>query len=382
MAVRKYLPYEFFEVDAVEAWLDEQARKGLSLQKVTGRFCRFERTAPHTARYRVNVPSEQDLQTLDERKAAYREMGWEYVTPLTDKIGIYRALSPDAVELNTDEDVLDETLHGILKNRLIGEIITEVLWFFVVVYNLVMILKNGFYTSILDGGIWMLFLMPLFIAAACLIPFFSIQPLIAIRKRKLLARDYHTSKICSQRRHRFLVIFILIFALGFSTIMVGNDNSAVWDGTTNNDYQPLLTLEDFSPEEAKDAQQETFSCDFSLQSVITYRQDGPNKIVYKSDTESTHHPTFNYSVTNSNIRWNWLAVCYAWEHTKNWTPVEISGYDRAWYSEGEEPFTAHVSIHYQTIALLKGNEFIEIYYGVPSGLDSADLRDAIPLLTR
>ena len=382
MAVRKYLPYEFFEVDAVEAWLDEQARKGLSLQKVTGRFCRFERTAPHTARYRVNVPSKQDMQTLDERKAAYREMGWEYVTPLTDKSEIYRALSPDAVELNTDEEVLDETLHGVLKNQLIGEIVAGVLYLLVILHNLAIMLKNGFYTSILDGGIWMLFLMPLCIVAICLSPFFNIQPLIAIRKRKLLARDYHTSKIYSQRRRRSLFTLLILFAIGFSAIMINIDNSAIWEDTTDDDYRPLLTLDDFSPEEAKDAQQETFSCDFSLQNVVTYRQDGPNNIVYKSDTESIHHPIFYYSIGDSTIRWNWLAVRYAREHTKDWTPVEISGYDGAWYCEGEEPFTAHVSIHCQTIALLKGNEFIEIDYGGPAGLASADLRDAIPMLAR
>ncbi len=382
MAVWKYLPYEFFEVDAVEAWLDEQASKGLSLQKVTGRFCRFERTAPHTTRYRVNVTSKHDLPSEKERKSAYREMGWEYITPMTVKAEIYRALSPDAVELNTDEDVLDETLHGVLKNQLIGEIVAVVLYLFVILHNLVVFLKNGFYTAILDGGIWMLFLVSLCIVAVCLSPFFNIQPLIAIRKRKLLARDYHTSKIYSQRRRRFLLRLLLLFVIGFCAIMVINDNSAVWDGTTVNDYRPLLTLEDFSPEEAKNAQQETFSCDFSLQSVVTYRQDGPNKIVYKSDTESTHHPTFYYSIGDNTIRWHWLAVCYAREHTKNWTPVEIPGYDGAWYCEGEEPFTAHVSIHYQTIALLKGNEFIEIDYGGPAGLASADLRDVIPLLER
>lgn len=45
MAVWKYLPYEFFEVDAIEAWLDEQVSQGLSLQKIIGSFCRFELTS-------------------------------------------------------------------------------------------------------------------------------------------------------------------------------------------------------------------------------------------------------------------------------------------------------------------------------------------------
>ena len=117
MAVWKQLPYEFFEVDAIEAWLDEQVSQGLTLKKRFGRLFCFDRSAPGMTRYRINVLPKKETQSKSERIEAYREMGWEYVTALSYQAEIYRALRPDAVELNTDEEVLAEALQTYKKRE-------------------------------------------------------------------------------------------------------------------------------------------------------------------------------------------------------------------------------------------------------------------------
>ena len=53
--IRKTLPYYVYQIDAIESWLDEQARSGLFLQKFSmGRMC-FQQDAPRPMRYRIDV---------------------------------------------------------------------------------------------------------------------------------------------------------------------------------------------------------------------------------------------------------------------------------------------------------------------------------------
>ena len=52
----KTIPYYFYQVDAIEDWLDEQAQKGLfPLETRFGTAMSFRRDTPRAVRYRIDV---------------------------------------------------------------------------------------------------------------------------------------------------------------------------------------------------------------------------------------------------------------------------------------------------------------------------------------
>ena len=107
----KTIPYYFYQVDAIEGWLDEQAQKGLfPLETRFGNAMSFRKDTPRAVRYRIDVKRNIGYTDEKARIAAYKEMGWEYVCDLTPYLDIYRCDDPAAPELNTDE----ETLHQVL----------------------------------------------------------------------------------------------------------------------------------------------------------------------------------------------------------------------------------------------------------------------------
>ena len=150
----KTIPYYFYQVDAIEGWLDEQAQKGLfPLETRFGTAMSFRRDTPCAVRYRIDVKRNIGYTDEKARIAAYREMGWEYVCDLTPYLDIYRCDDPSAPELNTDE----ETLHQVLDRRLRSDIrrgcagiLFAVVW---CAWNLYEALRidGGLYSSLLSG---------------------------------------------------------------------------------------------------------------------------------------------------------------------------------------------------------------------------------------
>ena len=115
--LKKTLPYYVYQIDAIESWLDEQARSGLFLLELRLGTMRFRQDTPKPMRYRIDVKRNRGYTGEKERIAAYAEMGWEYVCDLTPQLDIYCCADPDAPELNTDE----ETLHEVLDKKLTSE---------------------------------------------------------------------------------------------------------------------------------------------------------------------------------------------------------------------------------------------------------------------
>ena len=103
-------PYPLWQIDAIEGWLDDMATRGYLLErcKANNRFV-FLKTEPRSARHRIDV-LEDEHADAQMRQEEYRDFGWEYVTNFMDYLDIYRATREDAVELNTDEDLLQLAL--------------------------------------------------------------------------------------------------------------------------------------------------------------------------------------------------------------------------------------------------------------------------------
>jgi hypothetical protein len=121
----KLLPYYLYQIDAIESWLDDQAKKGLFLTDVRSRLTMgFEKGEPRPVRYRIDVKQNPGTYGEKERVADYKELGWEYVCELAGDLDIYRCDDPTVPELNTDEETLHEVLDKKLKSQTIWSIVS------------------------------------------------------------------------------------------------------------------------------------------------------------------------------------------------------------------------------------------------------------------
>ena len=122
------VPCPDYDVAAMEAWLEQQAQKGLFLSAENGfflGFACFEVGNPKRVRYRLDaIPKEKVFADFPENKAAAiqlaQEMGWEFVTERREFL-IYRCGDETLPELNTDPAVQALSLKCIqstLSNRI------------------------------------------------------------------------------------------------------------------------------------------------------------------------------------------------------------------------------------------------------------------------
>ena len=117
------VPCPDYDVAAMEAWLEQQAQKGLFLSAENGfflGFACFEVGNPKRVRYRLDViPKEKVFADFPENKASAiqlaQEMGWEFVTERREFL-IYRCDDETLPELNTDPAVQALSLKRVQRN--------------------------------------------------------------------------------------------------------------------------------------------------------------------------------------------------------------------------------------------------------------------------
>lgn len=117
------VPCPDYDVAAMEAWLEQQAQKGLFLSAENGfflGFACFEVGNPKRVRYRLDaIPKEKVFADFPENKASAiqlaQEMGWEFVTERREFL-IYRCDDETLPELNTDPAVQALSLKRVQRN--------------------------------------------------------------------------------------------------------------------------------------------------------------------------------------------------------------------------------------------------------------------------
>ena len=117
------VPCPDYDVAAMEAWLEQQAQKGLFLSAENGfflGFACFEVGSPKRVRYRLDaIPKEKVFADFPENKASAiqlaQEMGWEFVTERREFL-IYRCDDETLPELNTDPAVQALSLRRVQRN--------------------------------------------------------------------------------------------------------------------------------------------------------------------------------------------------------------------------------------------------------------------------
>lgn len=192
----KLLPYYLIQIDAIESWLDDQAKKGLFLTE----FARpgvmhFEKGEPRTVRYRIDVKRDIGTYGEKERIADYQEFGWRYVCELAADMDVYRCDDPDAPELNTDEETLHEVLDKKLRSRYVwnGALLCLLpLWLILILRRYSYVYSTGIYDQLLSGFLWLYVFVGLMTLTCLIILVTYIASAAATRKRRLLKRTYHS----------------------------------------------------------------------------------------------------------------------------------------------------------------------------------------------
>ena len=313
----KELPYIWYEIDAVEAWLDEQAQQGLRLTDIQGKLCVFQPSDKPPARYRVHVKSHNGYYTQQEEyKETMRELGWEYVGRINYRADVYRAARPDAVEINTDENAL----RSLLRSNMWFDGIAAAALIALTVYSLwkkfaVTKAYSGFYDLLLND-IFVEYLIPEVLLALILVLLAAafLVRLARQRRRCLLGRDCRFDGVLRKQKRFYFVLLgllILMFAFPMLPTIFGVPEATE---STSFDTCPVVLLQSISPEEAEQIVMEDYgipvrSNHYLLADNTTYRQDGPT-IRLEGEYAGIGYSTFSYWVNVKDIRTESLAEKY------------------------------------------------------------------------
>ena len=342
--VAKEMPFAWYEVDALEAWLDEQSQQGLKLVSIRGlgyKNAVFAETTEAPTRYRVHIKPKDGYYTRrEEYRETMRELGWEYVDRLHYRADIYRATRPDAVEINTDENALRDSIEAANRGELCAGIVLILL-----IPNLLrdelryMKFYDGFYDMLLDGTALLTVSAVSLAAFYLVLGIYAILRSIAQRRRYLLDRSFRPApEIRKRKRVRVALLTLVGISILFLAV-VGTGSSGSYYDVPLSDC-PVVLLESLSPEEAAQLDYDADYLDAPhgtggkhlLYSFVTYRQDGPT-IRLEGEYAGIGYAAFNYWVNVMDIRTESLAEKYFAEkaNAHDWQEVQIKGWDQAMY---------------------------------------------------
>lgn len=386
MAIRKELPFAWYEVDALEAWLDEQVQQGLRLTGIKsflGKKCIFEENTDGPTRYRVHIKPENGYYTRrEEYRETMRELGWEYVDRLNYRADIYRAMRPDAVEINTDEEALRDSIKsanrggigaGIIMLLMIPKLLRNELQY--------MKLYDGFYDMLLDGTA-LLTASTVFMAAFYLVlGIYAILRSVAQRRRYLLDRSFRPApEIRKRKRVRIALLTLVGISILFLAVVGISSAGSSYDVPLSD--CPVVLLESLCPEEAAqlDYADESHRAPRGnggkslLYSYATYRQNGPT-VWFGDDYPGWGYSSFSYWVSVEDIRSESLAEKYYAEKAaahEDWQAVQIKGWDQAMYRQytstlqedwnNNENVPADVLRHHHDLILRLGKRVVTVGY--------------------
>lgn len=151
--IRKTNPMDLCDVSAIQAWLEDLAAEGWYLRRYGSIRSEFQRGEPNRAiRCRLEPFRKKDEAEPDaERKAAYRELGWQYVATRRP-FHIWQCSDPEAPELETDPVLQEEAYRYLLRRSRRESLLNLVLFsalllFYIggVVLNPIGIIENDSY---------------------------------------------------------------------------------------------------------------------------------------------------------------------------------------------------------------------------------------------
>lgn len=380
----KEMPFAWYEVDALEAWLDEQSQQGLQLVSIRGLAYKnavFAETTEAPTRYRIHIKPKDGYYTRrEEYRETMRELGWEYVDRLHYRADIYRATRPDAVEINTDENALRDSIKSANRGELCAGIVLILL-----IPNLLrnelqyMKFYDGFYDMLLDGTA-LLTAAAVFLAAFWLVlGIYAILRSIAQRRRYLLDRSFRPAPEIRKRKRVRIALLTLVGISMLFLVVLGIGTAGSYYDVPLSDC-PVVLLEALSPEEAAQKPYQRYNethgtgGKYLFYSFATYRQDGPT-VWFGDNYPGWGYSPFSYWVCVEDIRSESLAEKYYAEKAAahdDWQTVQITGWDQAMYRQytstlqedwnNNENVPADIIRHHHDLILRLGNRVVTVGY--------------------
>ncbi len=336
----KRLPYDWFELDAIEGWLDEQVRQGLRLVAINGKNFHFGPTDGVLTRYRIHLKPERGTYRDEEYHQSFRELGWQFVDSINPQADVYQAVRPDAVEINTDEATLQSVIKTSLRWELALLLLSAAAIIFWIVHRVELFSLYGF-AGIID---FLLVALPsLIVSALLLVAWVAVMiPLVRhrrnVRHRHLLSREYHTPVVARRRdRPRRIALTALFVLLALLLAMGALLNSGGGEPMPC----PVATLEEVNAEEFSVLGAEDIM-DYHGSDILdfahTYRWDAPSVMT----EDGWGYSPMSYVVAATTHRFSSWAAPHLQELVSTdhpWQEVSVSGWDEAWYCTYEMAFT-------------------------------------------
>ncbi len=119
MKTYKICPCHSYDMEGIQAWLEELAASGLHLAGRVPGFLQFEKSTPRNSRYRLEPnPNTFDRYRKSHANLRYlaEEFGWEFVTKY-GAFDIYRTDDCDVPELNSDPRIQAMALDALKQER-------------------------------------------------------------------------------------------------------------------------------------------------------------------------------------------------------------------------------------------------------------------------
>ena len=332
------LPYDACEIDAIEGWLDEQARDGWRLESVDGMHFYFTRPDDATlTRYRIDILPKK-VPDLAERRATFDDLGWEYIATLFDTLDIYAAARPDAVEINTDEELLRQTVKSYYRRRYIkgNTILLLVLLGIVLLRYLLFGEFTPLFTLLVSSDGHLFWLVPLWALVFIIGLVLDSRIYKGVSNRMLLHREFHTPQRATVRKVVRYTVWIMLLA---ATIINTTQNSSSRERHhlpfPHEDY-PFPTLADISSEEGANREYALREQRYSLSDFGWL-----STTISQEEAEAAGDIEWVYILEYHDTKWRWLAKGYANELLRQQDDAEavtVEGYETAhyWVDNGEE----------------------------------------------
>ena len=162
-------PCPWYEVESVQAWLEDMAGRGLVLEK-DGFFlglASFRKTVPQKRKYRLEAVGKKQRALMEEwdgpgelELELAEDFGWEYVAR-RDQFYIYTTEDEKATEMHTDPAVAAIALKRVVKQQR-WNLVDSLFW--TALYPLWMIRGGIISTMLAMGTVWSLAVMGLLLA--------------------------------------------------------------------------------------------------------------------------------------------------------------------------------------------------------------------------
>lgn len=146
------ISYDLYQYHLAEMHLEKMARKGWMLEKAGTLFWKYHPCEPGSVRFSIVYSPEASghhpnpAGELEKLRNHAKEMGWEYVTPWRE-MQVFCTQDPDAVSLQSDEKIRQDTFEKSLKQNVAILLILPILW---------LILLGTWILRVLDDPVWML----------------------------------------------------------------------------------------------------------------------------------------------------------------------------------------------------------------------------------